>query len=90
METSTVQVEVVNTSIDELIKINQNTKVTEDILNEREKIKIAKLDSLRWVIGTEIPNENQSFGGETVYKSIFDEDDLFILKEKIIDLAKTL
>lgn len=65
-------------------------KLIDDIKIQNEKAKIEKLEALKWLLGTEIPDADASrgFGGsETIYKSPFEDHQIQEITDKIMDIV---
>lgn len=59
--------------------------------DEQDRINIEKLQVLQYLISASMVDESKSIiGSEGVHKPVFLEEELWILKSKIIDLVKKL
>jgi hypothetical protein len=59
--------------------------------DEKDRINIEKLQALQYLIGSSMIDESKSMiGSEGVHKSVFAEEELWILKGKILDLVRKL
>jgi hypothetical protein len=56
---------------------------------DSEKVKVDKLNALRYLLVGEIPTDTQ-FGEGTRYKPLFDESQIESLKDKVFKIVHTL
>lgn len=59
--------------------------------NETDRINIDKLTVLQFLIGSSMIDESKSLiGSESVHKPVFGEEELWVLKGKILELVRKL
>jgi hypothetical protein len=58
--------------------------------NEKDKILIDKIEALRYLLGETTPDPDTTVGSETKYKSILDEGEMELVKDKLFELIKQL
>ena len=59
--------------------------------DESDRINIDKLVVLQFLVGTSMIDENRSLiGSEGVHKPVFTEEEMWILKGKILEIVKKL